>query len=181
MAEAQPNPAPLVLRLAYAAAVLAVSWYVMMAVHELGHALAAIATGGGVERIVLPLLGFSRTDIAPNPQPLGVAWAGPIAGVVLPVLLFMIAKLALRKRCHLAQQTLCFFAGLCLLSNGVYLGLGWLDRVGDAGDLLRHGASVWQLIVFGALSSAAGLWFWHRLGPWLGLASPRDAHRTAAP
>ncbi|MEM9415797.1 MAG: M50 family metallopeptidase [Planctomycetota bacterium] len=166
-------------RLLFAAAVLAASWYAMMAVHELGHALAAWATGGSVERIVLPLIGFSRTDVSPNPSPLAVAWAGPITGVMLPLLFWFLATLALRQRLHVAQQALRFFAGFCLLANGVYLGLGWIDRVGDAGDLTRHGAATWQLIAFGALCISAALYLWHGLGPWMGLTTTSD-YATAA-
>ena len=147
---------------------LAVSWYAMMAVHELGHALAGIATGGAVERIAIPLLGFSHTDVHPNPQPLIVAWAGAVVGVVLPALLWLGVKVKLET--GRAESLLRFFAGFCFLANGVYLGLGWIDRVGDTHELLQHGATTWQLIAFGSVCSATALLLWHGLGPWMGLA-----------
>lgn len=161
MPETTPRPARTARRVAYAVAVLVVSWYAMMAVHELGHVLAGLATGGGVERVVLPLLGFSRTDLAPNPHPLPVAWAGPITGVLVPLGLWLLAWAMFRRRCRIAEQTLRFFAGFCLIANGAYLGLGWLDRIGDAGDLLRHGSPTWHLIAFGLVCAALGLALWH--------------------
>ena len=65
---------------------LVASWIGMQAVHELGHVLAASATGGTVQRVVLHPLTISRTDVSPNPSPLAVAWAGPLVGVILPLL-----------------------------------------------------------------------------------------------
>jgi hypothetical protein len=62
-----------------------------------------------------------------------------------------------------------FFAGFCLIANGAYLGVGSFDGVGDAGDLLRHGAPVWQLWVFGLMCVPTGLWLWHGLGAHFGL------------
>lgn len=173
-----PQPA-LPLRLAYALAVLPASWYAMMAVHEFGHVLGASATGGTVRHVSLPLLGFSRTDIAPNPHPLAVAWAGPVVGVLLPLLMWAIAHAVLRYRYRLLQQTLRFFAGFTFLANGAYLGAGWLDHIGDAGDLLRHGAALWQLVTFGVVCVAAGLCLWHGLGPWLGLGTARPRENQA--
>lgn len=158
--------APLALRITAGLSVLAASWLAMMAVHELGHVLAAWNVGGSVHRVDLPWLGFSRTDVAPNPRPLYVAWAGPAAGVVLPVLGWVAARQAYPP----AQALLRFFAGWCLVCNGTYLGLGWINRVGDAGDLLQHGAALWQLIAFGALSFALGLWLWHGLGRGMGMS-----------
>src|SRR5208337_624939 len=60
---------------------LPLCWMAMMAVHELGHVVAAVATGGKVEKVVLHPLMISRTDVSPNPSPLIVVWAGPIVGV----------------------------------------------------------------------------------------------------
>src|SRR3954465_5958721 len=61
------------------------SWLGMQAVHESGHVLGAWMTGGRVARVVLHPLTISRTDLAENPRPLTVSWAGPIFGVLAPV------------------------------------------------------------------------------------------------
>lgn len=131
----------------------------MQAVHELGHVLAARATGGSIVLVVLHPLAISRTDVAPNPSPLAVAWGGPIVGAAVPLLIMVIVRCG-RGNSQVRDYAE-FFAGFCLIANGAYIGIGSIDGVGDAGDLLRHGAAAWELVVFGALSSIGGLLVWH--------------------
>ena len=38
-----------------------------------------------------------------------------------------------------------FFAGFCLVANGGYIGGGSFDRLGGAGQMLRHGSPPWLL------------------------------------
>ncbi|MCG3181798.1 MAG: hypothetical protein BIFFINMI_04207 [Phycisphaerae bacterium] len=64
-----------------------------------------------------------------------------------------------------------FFTGFCLIANDAYLGAGAFEGVSDAGDLLRHGASAWQLWAFGAATVPLGLWLWHNQAPHFGLGS----------
>jgi hypothetical protein len=45
------------LRILIAAIVVYISWLAMMAVHESGHVLAGMISGGHVRRVVLPMLG----------------------------------------------------------------------------------------------------------------------------
>ena len=143
---------------------LGASWLGMQAIHELGHVIGALVSGGIVERVVLHPLTISRTDLSHNPQPLLVVWAGPILGCLLPVLLGQIARW-----CHWSLSFLLrFFAGFCLLANGLYIGIGSFDRVGDCGEMLRHGSSSWLLWVFGAVTAPMGLWLWHGQGPQFG-------------
>jgi hypothetical protein len=56
-----------------------------------------------------------------------------------------------------------FFAGFCLVANGLYIGLGSFNHVGDCGEMLRHGSQPWQLWIFGLLAAASGLWLWHAI------------------
>src|SRR5689334_5732511 len=67
------------------------SWLGMQAVHEFGHVVGAWLTGGRVAGVVLYPLTISRTDLAENPHPLPVVWAGPVVGVVLPLGLWALA------------------------------------------------------------------------------------------
>jgi hypothetical protein len=136
------------------------AWLAMMAVHEFGHVLAAYLTGATVTHVSLPLLGFSRTDVVHNTHPAIVAWGGPVGGCLLPLLAWLIARPISPTLAKLAQ----FFAGFCLIINGLYVGIGWTNAAGDAGDLLRHGMPVVALIGFGAVATCAGLYLWHRLG-----------------
>ncbi len=152
----------------------------MQAVHEFGHVLGAWWTGGRVARVVLHPLTISRTDLADNPHPLVVVWAGPVFGVVAPLLAWAAAA-ALRLP---GAFLLRFFAGFCLLANGLYIGIGSFDRIGDCGEMLRHGSKPWQLWLFGAVTVPAGLCLWHRqgkhfgLGPAEGQVSPAAAYAS---
>ncbi len=136
-------------------------WLGMQVVHEAGHVMGAIASGGRVAGVKLGPLEFSRTDLISNPHPLLVAWAGPVIGAVVPSVLIPFSRRA--------RHYFRFFAGFCLVANGAYIGVGAIEGAGDAGDLLKHGAALWHLIAFGLLSFSAGLFLWHGLGPAFGI------------
>jgi hypothetical protein len=139
----------------------------MQAVHECGHVLGALTTGGEVQRVVLHPLTISRTDLASNPEPLLVVWAGPAFGVLFPLALWG-AVLALQMPGSFVFR---FFAGFCLIANGAYISVGSFDRVGDCGEMLRHGCQMWHLWLFGALTIPLGFWLWHAQGTAFGLGS----------
>ncbi|HEY4312364.1 MAG TPA: hypothetical protein VGN12_23145 [Pirellulales bacterium] len=141
------------------------SWLAMMAVHEFGHALTGWLTGGTVRRIVLPIVGFSRTDLSTNPHLLAVAWGGCVWGSLLPLALFAALPRSISRFWFLAK----FFAGFCCIANGAYLAGGVWLAAGDAGDLLAHGAQRWHLVAFGIPAIALGLWLWNGIGPNFGL------------
>ena len=141
------------------------SWLGMQAVHEAGHVASALLTGGRVARVVLHPTTISRTDLDHNPSPLTVVWAGPVVGVLVPLLLWAIATAAKLPSAFVLR----FFAGFCLLANGLYIGVGSLDRIGDCGEMLKHGSEPWQLWLFGVVTAPFGLWLWHRQGPYFGL------------
>src|SRR3989304_3279482 len=101
----------------FAFSLAALSWWAMMAVHELGHVLGAIATGGAVERVVLHPLAISRTDVVPNPHPAIVVWLGPVVGCALPL---AVSAMIPRRRTF-ARSVSRFFAGFCLIANGAYI------------------------------------------------------------
>jgi hypothetical protein len=136
------------------------AWLAFETVHEAGHVLNAWLSGGRVARVELPLLGFSRTDVSPNPHPLFVAAGGVVWGSLIPTAIW--AGLP-RRRAALRRSGQCF-AGLCATGNGAYLACGWIDRTGDAGDLIKHGMPAVVLACSGGLLLALGLWMWHDLG-----------------
>lgn len=57
-----------------------------------------------------------------------------------------------------------FFSGFCFIANGAYLGIGVIDRIGDADVILKSGSPPWVLIVFGIVTCFSGMLIWHRLG-----------------
>ncbi|MBC8351084.1 MAG: M50 family metallopeptidase [Planctomycetes bacterium] len=166
----------------FTSSLVALSWLLMMAVHEFGHVLGAIVTGGSVERIVLHPLAISRTDVLPNPHPSLVVWLGPIVGCVLPLLVATILPSNRIEFRNIAK----FFAGFCLVANGVYISIGAFDRVGDCGVMLATGSPYWSLLAFGAATIPLGLFVWHKIGS-VGefsnhpeMVTPRLAYTTAA-
>jgi hypothetical protein len=132
-------------------------WLWMMIVHEFGHVLGLWTTGGTVARVVLHPLTISRTDAGHNPHPATEIWAGPLVGVLLPAAVAALASAFGVPGAHLLR----FFAGFCLIANGCYIGVGVLDPVGDARELLRNGAAVWQFALFGLVTVPAGLYLWY--------------------
>jgi hypothetical protein len=140
----------------------------MQIVHEAGHVVGARVSGGTVVHVELKPWTISRTDVIPNPSPLLVAWGGPISGVVLPLLVWLVVRAARLPIAYLFR----FFAGFCLIANGAYIGTGAFIPVGDAAELLRAGSPVWMLAAFGVVSVPAGLALLHRQGAWFGLEAP---------
>lgn len=145
------------------------SWIGMQAVHEAGHVLGAWSTHGKVARVVLHPMTISRTDLADNPSPLLVVWAGPLFGVVAPLLAGCLAGAARLPGAFVLR----FFAGFCLIANGGYIGVGSFDGVGDCGEMLRHGSDLWQLWLFGVVTAPVGLLLWHGQGSFFGLGAAR--------
>jgi hypothetical protein len=153
------------------------SWLGMQAAHELGHVMGAWMTGGQVSRVVLDPLTISRTDLSHNPAPGFVVWAGPVAGVMLPLAAWMITAVARMPGAFVLR----FFAGFCLIANGLYIGIGSFGGVGDCGEMLRHGSQPWQLWLFGLLTAPFGLWLWHGQGKYFGFGpSARPISRGVA-
>ena len=133
---------------------VALSWLLMMALHELGHLWHGWLSGARLAAVHLPLVGFSRTDFVVNPNPLFVVWGGPLWGCLLPLALWGGVRLLAKPYAYLAA----WFAGFCLIANGGYL-LGGAFLAGgadDGGVILQHGGARWQLLVFGVLAIAAG-------------------------
>lgn len=146
-------------------ATLALSWLAMQAVHEFGHVIGAMLSGGRIVRVILHPAAFSYTQLSGNPHPDFVTWMGPLAGTTLPLVFAALAR-SLRWRGWYVFQ---FFAGFCLIANGTYIAFGTWGNIGDAGDLLRHGSPNYLLWTFGAITIPIGLWLWNGLGLHFGL------------
>jgi hypothetical protein len=153
------------------------SWLGMQAVHEFGHVLGAWLTDGRVSQVILHPLAISRTDLAHNPSPLVVVWAGPIVGVTLPLMVWGMAALLHWTGAFLLR----FFAGFCLIANGAYIGIGSFARIGDCAEMLADGSAMWQLWLFGAITVPIGLCLWNHQGHHFGIGiSERRINPRAA-
>jgi Peptidase M50B-like len=153
------------------------SWLAMQVVHELGHVLVAHLTGAEATKVALHPLIVSRTDVAENPHPLAVVWGGPLVGSLLPLLLFALAAAFRAPGVYLLR----FFAGFCLVANGVYIGIGqFLAEGADPSVMLENGSPRWLLILFGAAAFPLGIYLWHRQGPHFGLGVAKGKVDTRA-
>jgi hypothetical protein len=142
------------------------SWLGMQVVHEAGHVLVAIVTGAEVSKVALHPLIMSRTDLAENPHPLAVVWGGPLVGSGLPLLLFGLTAVFHIPGVYLFR----FFAGFCLVANGVYIGVGrFIAEGADPWVMTENGSPRWLLVGFGLVAFPLGLYLWHRQGPHFGL------------
>ena len=68
-------------------------WLAFMTFHELGHVVAGWLSGGQVTKVVIHPLAISRTDVSPNPRPLLVVWAGPMAGITVPLFIWALCRI----------------------------------------------------------------------------------------
>src|SRR5262245_54515760 len=96
------------------------SWFGLQIIHESGHFGAAKLIGARIDPIALHPLAISHTDVGPNNHPLFVVWSGPIVGVSLPLVVWLSVATARVANAFLFR----FFAGFCLVGNGVYIGVG---------------------------------------------------------
>ena len=127
---------------------LTACWFGMLAVHELGHVLAAWSSGAAVQQVVL--FPASYTVTVNVEYPLFIYGAGALVGALCPVLLWSCVRLFRPQTAHLFR----FFAGFCLAANGAYIGCDF-SIIGptDAGLLVQYGASRWILVLFGIVES----------------------------
>jgi hypothetical protein len=165
-------PVPPNARWALAASWIIAAWLLFLWTHESGHILAALFTDGQIEQVVLHPLTFSRTDVSPNPAPMFVAWAGALLGPLIAAIVL------LPMRCIPAQGRALYrtLLGFVLIANGVYIGLGIVQPVADAADMIRLGAPRWTLGLYGVPATALGLVLWEGLNPMGSL--PRSPART---
>jgi len=92
---------------------------------------------------------------------------GPVFGVLLPVFVWGVFVAFRSPFAWLSR----LFAGFCLITNGIYIGVGSFEGIGDAGDIVRYGSPVWVLWLFGLATVPAGLSLWNGLGPHFGLGT----------
>ena len=134
-------------------------WFGMLVMHEMGHVIGALITGGTVERVVLHPLTISSTHVSPNPSPSVVVWLGPIWGATFPL---AIAWLCPAETFWRALAV--FFAGFCLIANGAYIGLGSFEQIGDCKEMADTGTSAGSMIALGLMCVPSGFYLWHGLG-----------------
>ncbi|MCL2005831.1 MAG: hypothetical protein FWG73_06665 [Planctomycetaceae bacterium] len=140
---------------------LTACWFGMLAVHELGHIMAACASGAVIEQIIV--FPISWTKIRNVEYPLFVYGAGAVAGTMLPLFIWLLARWFRLKTEYLFR----FFAGFCLIANGAYIGCDFSTTgPSDAGLLIEYGANRLVLVIFGVFCICVGLFLWHGQSRW---------------
>lgn len=144
-------------------------WYAMQLLHETGHVFAAWRFGIEIVQFHFGLLTISHTMLDETGQSSGTllaaTWAGPIAGMLLPLAMWGIAVFFRFRETFLLR----FLSGFCLVANGCYLLCGPSDGYADTGVLLIHGAMRWQLILVGLIGVIGGFVLWNGQGKHFGI------------
>ena len=162
-------------QLLFSFSVLPGSWLAMMGVHELGHVIGGVLTGGTVSGVVMHPLMISRTDLSVNPHPAVVVWAGPLLGVLLPLVLLLVARKLRWSRAKLIQ----FFVGFCLIANGAYIAGGSWEGIGDCCVMHQTGTPLW--LMWGLWIADGSGWFllMASAGNFTGLVANARKHDSA--
>ena len=126
-------------------------WLAMMLVHELGHVLAACATGGRVLYVNVHPGQLSSTLVQPNPAPSLVLWSGFLCGWLAPQGIAW----SLSRPSRVGDLAWCW-AGFCWFVGGIYLAAGGLERLTDTGQLVRAGWPLGLLVAIGVVAAAVG-------------------------
>lgn len=127
---------------------LAVSWCVMVVVHEAGHIVCGWLGGGTLRDADLLPWHLPHSTFDPDPRPLLTRWGGPIVGVLVPL------KLAVLLR----RDWICWIANFCLLANGMYLATAWFsgEQYLDTPQLLQHGAHPVTIVAYCVVTIVCG-------------------------
>jgi len=137
------------------------------AIHELGHALAAWATGGSVTRVMLHPFSWSKILYGePSACPLLVEWAGAAFASACGLLLLVVIR-AWRGAWTLPLA----MTGLCtLMVNGIYLTVDCLFLAGgDATSIVLYGTPRFFVLLAGVSLIVVGHVAGYLLLPRIGL------------
>lgn len=135
-------------RLLTLAGLLATSWVVMTITHECGHLVGGMCSGATLTDFDLAPWRMPYSLHSPDPYPLVTLWAGPLLGVLVPVLIAW----------AIGRPWAWFIADFCLIANGSYLALAWMsgDRFLDTPRLLDAGAYPASILLYCVITVSVG-------------------------
>lgn len=127
---------------------LIASWVMMTLTHELGHIIGGWLGGATLTDHDLAPWHLPYSTHSPDPIPLLTLWAGPMLGVLVPV----VFALAVRRK------WVWFIADFCVLANGAYLALAWAsgDRLLDTPRLLEAGTPPFTIALYCSVAIGLG-------------------------
>ena len=126
-------------------------WYPMSLVHEIGHCLSVTINGGSINGVVWRYGFLSETLRSGSNHPIIDIWSGPLFGTFIPLMIWFIF------RNFSFGQYLQWFASICLIGNGLYLGFGWLESGTDSYDLILNDVGLIPIMGLGSILFILGL------------------------
>lgn len=120
----------------------------MTTTHESGHIVGGWLSGGTLQEASLAPWGLPHSRFEPDPRPLVTLWAGPVLGVVVPIMVASIIR----------RPSAWFVAHFCVLANGVYLALAWItgDNHLDTHRLFAAGCPAWAVAAYCVVTIGVG-------------------------
>lgn len=115
-------------------------------IHELGHALTLVATGGEVDFIEVSPFSWSYAHYTSDPEPMATSWGGFLWETVFGLFAFFVLWIA-KSRLSLFGVVLAIAS---LAGTGIYMLVGAVLRIGDSAALIRMGVPPSALIVIGS-------------------------------
>ena len=108
--------------------------------HEAGHILGGWCCGGTLTDADLLPWHLPYSIFQPDPHPLFTLWAGPVLGVLVPLVVAFTFR----------YNAFWFVTYFCMIANGAYLATAWItaDRYLDTTKLLEHGAHPATIVVY---------------------------------
>ncbi|MCP4177698.1 MAG: hypothetical protein GY756_08020 [bacterium] len=140
---------------AYIILTIIISWWPMMVIHEFGHIISVLIFGGKINKLILYSWKFTYTIRSGSLHPLIDLWAGPVIGVLIPLIFYLIAR-KLRVGFFWGM-----FSGFCLIANGIYIGIGWINKIGDTKEMINLGSPIYFMLIFSIVCTVSGLFIWH--------------------
>jgi hypothetical protein len=140
--------------------------------HESGHALATLLTGGKISSLVINPLGWSYVVYESSilPQPLFTAWGGILFSTIASIILLWIAL-----QFQNPYWVFIGFVGIfILLSNGMNFMMGLIYSTGDPALLYEYGVPIWIILLVGCLSAFGGVLLAILFQPFIGI-TPGDS------